>query len=553
MKKYLLFAAAVAALLTSCQKENGFDDSSAKGVKTITASIGNSTKVVMGEDKDGVTKLNWEEGDKLLLINIHLGESPVFSSSKYSANNSGETATFDFVAGTGTAISPDDMHYAYYPYEKMQFNTLQSGNPEFRFNYSDSQTYTENSFDKNVMPLFALNTGGTNFTLDAMAPVLRLNVKLASEDSDVKVNSLVIESTENKLSGISILDDGGFYEPEENTGKSITLDCGEGVAINNTDATQFCIVLPPNTYDEGDLKITIKTNKGNIVKTSKAAATFVAGKVYNINVSGEPALPAGALSGVFTVGNGTDNIAGTSDDVKVYFSKGNLQAKYNGTKYIWGFAANQYDCIGDAAGNTTITADGTNDDNAIVDLFGWSTNEKYGINISTQQDDYLGSFKDWGEKIGGGNTWRTLSKDEWVYLFNTRSASTVNGVTNARYAKATVNSKAGMILLPDSYTHPSGVANLLNINSSSSAFTGNSYNTDQWAKLESAGAVFLPAAGGRSGSVVSYSGSSGIYWSSTVSTNYVAHDVDFNSTSVNPGSEDIHQYGCSVRLITDVN
>ena len=53
-------------------------------------------------------------------------------------------------------------------------------------------------------------------------------------------------------------------------------------------------------------------------------------------------------------------------------------------------------------------------------MFGWSTNTtNFGVSTSTDDEDYSGSFIDWGtNKIGSDapNTWRTLTYDEWIYL-----------------------------------------------------------------------------------------------------------------------------------------
>ena len=68
----------------------------------------------------------------------------------------------------------------------------------------------------------------------------------------------------------------------------------------------------------------------------------------------------GVLSGTFSV----------SASEKVHFSKGNLQATYNGSGYDWSFAANQYAYIGNSSGNKTIKNQSNGN---VVDLFGWST------------------------------------------------------------------------------------------------------------------------------------------------------------------------------------
>lgn len=106
-------------------------------------------------------------------------------------------------------------------------------------------------------------------------------------------------------------------------------------------------------------------------------------------------------------------------------------------------------------------------------------------------------------------SWSLFTATEWDYMTKTRSASTLNGVANARYAKGRVGWKfgsetiytKGLILFPDQYNHPEGVplpaSESINYNASSvsSTYTINTYNVDQWTKMEQAGAVFLPAIG----------------------------------------------------------
>ena len=234
--------------------------------------------------------------------------------------------------------------------------------------------------------------------------------------------------------------------------------------------------------------------------------------------------PEGALNGKFTVSAGGD---------QVYFSKGNL--KYDGS--AWSFFDNQYDYLA--------THDGTN-----WDHFGWSTSTTtYGMSTSTSIiGDYSGDFVDWGATMGDG--WRTLTKDEWKYLFNTRSASTVGGTENARYAKAKVNDVKGVILFPDTYTHPDGVTAPVGVNATNNTgWNGNSYTVAEWTKMESAGCVFLPAAGYRGGSEMVSPGTIGYYWSAMPSSTINTYSVYFSSVSLNPVYSNNRYYGYSVRLV----
>lgn len=251
----------------------------------------------------------------------------------------------------------------------------------------------------------------------------------------------------------------------------------------------------------------------------------------------------------------------------VHFSKGNLW--YNAAANLWRFAPEQYEYIGADNSNISETYNG------YIDLFGWGTsgwnsgaNDYQPWATSDMDEDYYvggsgtnsltGAYanSDWGVYnaiSNGGNQagmWRTMTSDEWEYLINTRTASTVGGIENARYAKATVGGVTGLIILPDSFTLPTEVGNVVDINNEDVDYTGNIYSTEQWTAMETAGAVFLPAAGRRYGTEVGSVGSGGYYWSSTCNDGSSAWGLEFydDGLDVDYGAR---YYGRSVRLVKD--
>ncbi len=273
-------------------------------------------------------------------------------------------------------------------------------------------------------------------------------------------------------------------------------------------------------------------------------------------------IPVGAIKGKFTVASGK----------QVYFSRGNLQATYNGTDWTWAFAANQWDYIGNAAGNTSINGNGTvSASNVTVDLFGWvgasstwTGAAQYGISNSTATNNTNGygnvadeALKsDWGNTIGTG--WRTLTSAEWTYVFNTRTTGgTVFGTSSARYAHATINTDGtsvnGMILFPDGVDIASTeVTTAGSVNATSAYAT--KCTSAQWSALAAKGCVFLPAAGYRAQASVSDAGSNGRYWSSSPDTSNVnrAYLVGFYSGGLYPAHYYSRYYGFSVRLVRQV-
>lgn len=208
----------------------------------------------------------------------------------------------------------------------------------------------------------------------------------------------------------------------------------------------------------------------------------------------------GAVGGLFSIGY--------SNTRRIYFSQGNLQ--YKASTNIWRFAENQWDYIGEDNANISLIYDGW------VDLFGWGTGSNP-INLSSNPNDYS-TYIDWGYNLisNGGNAvdiWRTLEIDEWNHLLNTR-------ITNSgiRYAKANVKGCNGVILLPDDWNVDNYILN--NANVSNASFNSNIITLSEWVnRLEAHGAVFIPAAGCRSGTTLYVVGSFGCYWSASAWSN----------------------------------
>ena len=264
-------------------------------------------------------------------------------------------------------------------------------------------------------------------------------------------------------------------------------------------------------------------------------------------------LPVGNLDGKFSI-NGSQC---------VYFSKGNLQ--YKASTNIWRFADNQYDYIGNNNSNISPTYDGW------IDLFAWGTSGyNHGAicyqpySTSDNCDDYYayGSYlnnlysndgrADWGYNAisNGGDIehkWHTLTKDEWMYVFNTRSTA-----SNIRYAKAKINGVNGVLLLPDDWN--SSIYNLTNTNNPDSEYTSNIISLYNFKEvLEANGVVFLPAAGYREGTSINYINESIVYWSASTYYNITYWEY-YNAYGVGCGDyyKGFRRDGQSVRLVCDV-
>ena len=212
-----------------------------------------------------------------------------------------------------------------------------------------------------------------------------------------------------------------------------------------------------------------------------------------------------------------------SDSTKVYFSQGNLQ--YQASTNTWRFAEHQWDFVGDSV-NGNVYENGVKSDNAKIsptyegwiDLFGWGTSgwesganayEPYSTSIKGIEycpggdcnNDLIGSYAnaDWGVynaiSNGGNQTglWRTLTNLEWTYLIYGRVHA------NCLMGQGKVNNVNGLILLPDGWKTPSSVKFTYGLGNDfcSDSYLTNVYSQEEWAVMQSYGAVFLPAAGCR--------------------------------------------------------
>lgn len=240
-----------------------------------------------------------------------------------------------------------------------------------------------------------------------------------------------------------------------------------------------------------------------------------------------PMLPEGALSGLFSV----------SDTQQVRFSQGNLQ--YQASTGTWRFAESQTDCVGEGNANISESYDGW------IDLFGWGTSGyNHGANAyqpwstSANYRDYYayGSYSqslsdhsgqaDWGYNAisNGGNEensgWRTMRSSEWGYLLEQRTTA-----SGFHFANACVIGTNGMLVFPDDWN---GIFHFDNPDRYSADFSVNLVNASDWENLQSAGVVFLPAAGIRiEGVQTGYIQIGGVYWASNPSSNDLAYTMYF--------------------------
>ena len=441
--------------------------------------------------------------------------------------------------------------------------------------------------DQKVKVPMGTYSSGESLTFHNLCPLIKVVVSNRM-DNDFVLGRITVAAATSYLSGLCSASVTG--SPNDHIGTMVSLSASHDVSLvfpagnrptigrGDRDTYVYYIVAPEFGGDEGeDVTITLYTPNGQYATFEKRASlrhnrmaevSLTVGQ-WNGQDPIDPPSINGALPGAFSV----------SATQQVHFSQGNLQ--YQASTNTWCFAEHQYDYVGTQTaddhgyhGGNVSGSDNRNISSIYsgwIDLFGWGTS---GWNsgavcyqpwsISTTSSDYypggsytnglIGAYMEadwaWHNAISnGGNAthqWRTLTQSEWHYLLNSRTnASSKRGTGN-------INGVGGLIILPDSWTLPSGCPQFNSGYASNYGdWTHNSYTLFQWAQMESAGAVFLPAAGYREGTDVDVVGKGGYYWSSSPINENYAYGLYFISRSLSVSYYFNRDLGFSVRPVQD--
>lgn len=499
---------AIAAMVCSCQKEQ-----LAKGTFTATMEqySGQGDKVVFSN-----MQFHWMQNDTIAVTrtdgtNYAMG---LYFASEVSQNN---TATLSYFSADGnTDVTGESFRGDYYAFSP---NRIYDSPNSVKL----PTTYSTDA-DGNLIgfPMYA-KSSSTLLKFKNLCGMVCLRLHTPSTITYIRKITLITNQKVNGTFSVS----GGNAPTLSYTGtptdqeKSVTLK----TLVDISTSHDFFIPLPERSYSSLTIKLytadgktcTLTLDEGNtleIVRSQYTVIDLTPTETFSLNFT----RATGAKGGFFSV----------SSTQKVQFSQGNLQYRAkdeNNVSHHWRFAENQYDHI--FINNTTSLTDYSENSTSWVDLFFWGTsgdNSLYPYNLNSTfntSTDIAGTNNDWGKNCSisnGGSSrelWRTLTKDEWVYLLNTRAGA------SGKWAKATVAGTKGLILVPDEWNCPSTIISLTY--GSSSRFTSNSIDATTWQNLEALGAIFLPLTGFLSYSQKTYTWQitqtdiSGYYWTSTFS------------------------------------
>ena len=233
MKKNVLFVVLCAIALGACVKEEIVENGDSAGSRIVfTAKTEAASRTMLsGNDSDGYDVL-WQSGDSITVVDgaLHAGV--------YTTTSTTTRGEFTYARGT-EANTPD--YKAYYP-----ASIYNGGTPTL----PDTQAYTEGNIAQS--PMYAeSSTPSLSFT--NLCGILRLRITTSQGTQNVRY---ITVSADEPMSGAFSFSENAAVISSGTAG--VTLDCGPSGTAIGSEAKDFYIAVPANTYS--NLKITVTTS-----------------------------------------------------------------------------------------------------------------------------------------------------------------------------------------------------------------------------------------------------------------------------------------------------
>ena len=209
----------------------------------------------------------WTNGDRIMVYGDDLLEEW-----RYDGETGKRYATFKRIT---QYVSYDELNfdgntYAHYPADNYEgLGMFDSGHPALFLNIKSEQTYHKDSFDPASNNMIGTTENGKDFYFKNLLGYLRLSITGVGDVKSIKLSG----NNNEIIAGMRYyaFDDtsrGDWYDLEST---SITLDCGDGVALSDT-PRQFYFALMPTTFEKG---ITVEIALANGTTLPKSTANRI--------------------------------------------------------------------------------------------------------------------------------------------------------------------------------------------------------------------------------------------------------------------------------------
>lgn len=489
----ILMACLMVLGLSQCKKESQNTSAEPEGVK-ITLTVDNGGERVTVTPGESVSSVTFDNGDVILVAN---GGHFVGSLTRI---NGAFTGTI-----TANLTTSDKLHF-FFVGNKVSPSTLKEG-----ASTGCTVDMSDQSEGPAVVSYASMAYDGSS-SVTANARLLNKASGLVKfTTNEGTTNDITISGVYNKINITFSAEP--TIAPDQTERGTIKLCRYTGDTENKT----FLAVIPvQNGVDNVSVSVDGFTAENIEIP---AVEENTNGTNVEIEMTAASSVPTGAISGVFTIND---------HGGKVYFSQGNLQ--YNKSTGVWSFMEHQYDMV--EANDQDVGEDYANQN--IVSLFGWGAWTS-GQNPWETDPDAVYQYST-EPTVCNQTNWRALTSAEWQYLFSKHN-----------YGEHKVCGVNGLLVLPDGVDSATGFVNGMD-------GSWNEVSNGDWAAMEAAGAVFLPAAGSRFDTDVYGVGEWGNYWSSTYyyEGDSKAYNLFFEEEILNATESGAElPNGQSVRLVQD--
>ena len=240
--------------------------------KVFTATIEDNTSPETRTSLDAEGNVLWKQYDQ---VSIFAGSTINEHYQVTDASDGQTAATLNKVEDPGFVAGTDlENNVAFYPYASTA-SIAKSGGSYIISNIElpASQNYAAGSFGNGAFPMAAVtgSTGDMNLKFKNILGGLKLQLKgtatiasisLTGNNNEILYGDAEVTATNGSAPSISLTDA---------SAKTVTLDCGAGVALDSETATSFIIALPPITMTGGfTVVVTDTEGKQMEISTSKS-------------------------------------------------------------------------------------------------------------------------------------------------------------------------------------------------------------------------------------------------------------------------------------------
>ena len=350
MKKNLLFYAIAITLFHGCQKPEvdgaGTDD------PQFLATVENFEGLTKTSKTDG-NLVVWSSGDR---IAIFKGCSIACEYVLAEGSESQCNGAFDRVIGGDSFVGGTEIpcNVAMYPYaEGLSLTGSFEGGKGSAYKIENVmlpaiQNYSRNSFGNGSFPMVAMTDNEDDYLLrfKNVLGAVKLQLKGSKAVKSIKIegkngeilsgSAVVTVYSDNQIPSIAMIG-------SDKSSESVTLNCGEGVQLNNSLSTEFIIALPPVTFSKGFIATVIYTDNTRQAIEAAVENAILRSSILVMpesylegSVEPEPENPSGICS-LFDTGYSLyyDNShSGLSDEITIVLSNGACSQEYLGLPYL---------------------------------------------------------------------------------------------------------------------------------------------------------------------------------------------------------------------------